>query len=103
MTIGIRQPLKSDNRNKSTTNKIEKGLYNKRQVSNKQQVSNESQQQKQHSRAGGQNKSKKGKLGGQWPITPKEKTLRKKPLPHGEKNSGKNLTKKPAQTKMDTN
>ena len=45
---------------------------------------------------------KKGNLGGQWPITPKEKTVRKT-LPHGKKNPGKNLTKKPAQTKMDTN
>ena len=47
-------------------------------------------------------KTKKGNLGGQWPITPKEKTLRKNPCHMGRKTQGKNLTKKPAQTKMDT-
>ena len=46
---------------------------------------------------------KKGKFRGPVAHNPQGKNPEKKPLPHGEKNSEKNLTKKPAQTKMDTN
>ena len=41
------------------------------------------------SEPGAKIKAKKENLGGQWPITPKETTLRKKPCHMGRKTQGK--------------